>query len=56
MKKQKKFGRTLQLNKETISKLNQDKVRGGATTFCSLPCPCNQSGVSEITCNKTCWC
>ena len=57
MKNQKRFGRQLVLNKETISKLEQEdtaKVYGGRTatpsvcntycgqTACGWPCPCEQ--------------
>jgi hypothetical protein len=45
MKKQKKFNRKLKLNKATITKLEQEKVYGGATAGCGVTtpyvkCPC----------------
>jgi hypothetical protein len=53
MKKQKKFGRKLALNKETIATLNQQKVVGGRTTIVSecLACPCGQTIETEVICS-----
>lgn len=48
MKKQKKFGRKLQLNKETIATLNQDKVRGGGPS--DKICPCHTTFPTEVVC------
>jgi hypothetical protein len=45
MKKQKKFGRKLQLNKETIAKLNQKKVLAGKP-----PIPCGTTFPTEVIC------
>jgi hypothetical protein len=54
--KDKKISRKLKLNKETITKLEQKTVKGGATAYCSDPCPCNTSDFTEWqTCVKTCW-
>lgn len=36
--KNKTFPNKLKLNKETISKLDQKKILGGATLLCSNPC------------------
>jgi len=52
MKKQKKFGRKLQLNKETISKLSADHTRelvGGATVWCSYDCPSLKATKCDLT-------
>ncbi len=45
MKKQKKFGRKLQLNKETIAQLDQKKVKGGIP-----PGPCGTTFPTEAIC------
>ncbi len=53
--KDKTFSRKLKLSKETISKLDQTVILGGATIYCSDPCPCNTSDFTEWeTCVKTC--
>jgi hypothetical protein len=66
MKKQKKFGRKLALNKETIERLTQSdnkKVVGGITkpTMCGItnewmPCPCEYPDTTPPTliCTKYC--
>jgi hypothetical protein len=56
MKKQKKLGRRLKLNKQTIAQLDQDKVLGGATISCSDPCPCDNTVATEACtyCEETC--
>ena len=42
MKDKKKFARKLALNKETIAKLDQEKVHGGGTVGCTdVYCPYN---------------
>jgi hypothetical protein len=56
MKKQKKFGRKLALNKQTIARLGQEKVLGGATgivTEC-IQCPCGQTVPTETACSNAC--
>lgn len=55
MKTRKKFDRKLKLNKETIARLDQNKVRGGATAGCEptqkgSPCPCNRTIPTEVIC------
>jgi len=54
MKKQKKFGRKLQLNKETIARLDQRKVKaGGLNTVCADTIETEACGVT--ICNyQTC--
>jgi hypothetical protein len=56
MKRQKKFGRKLALNKQTIARLGQEKVLGGATgivTEC-IQCPCGQTVPTETACSNEC--
>ena len=51
--KQKKFGRKLSLNKETVARLNDQgmvKVFGGATVVSVPECCCDTSEVTNITC------
>jgi hypothetical protein len=55
MKNQKKFNRKLKLNKATIARLDQEKVRGGKTAGCKptqigSPCPCNRTIPTEVIC------
>jgi hypothetical protein len=53
MKKQKKFGRKLSLNKQTIASLGKRQVVGGATgivTEC-IACPCGQTIATEVICS-----
>ena len=57
--KHKQFGRKLNLNKETIARIGQQNILGGATALCSAPCPCltPQTAVPtviEYTCAPTC--
>jgi len=47
MKKQKKLGRKLSLNKVTIDTLNQREVIGGATALSRCPCPCEETVLTE---------
>ena len=62
MKKQKKFGRKLALNKETIAALSQKKVIGGRTEvqFTVCACPCQNTEDTDActfigdTCEGTC--
>ena len=44
--KQKKFRRKLQLNKETIARLNQEKVLAG-----NPPSPCGETIPTEVICS-----
>jgi hypothetical protein len=53
MKKETKLGRKLNINKETITNMEQSKVKGGSTAYCSNPCPCD---MSDKTFLKTCMC
>ncbi|MFC2141106.1 class I lanthipeptide [Acidobacteriota bacterium] len=51
MKQQKKFGRKLQLNKETIARLDQRKVKaGGLNTVCA------DTIETEALCDSICYC
>lgn len=57
MKKQKKFGRKLQLNKETIGRLTSDqtsKLVGGAGTY--VDCPSLKATKCELTVCLICPC
>ncbi len=48
MKSEKKIGRKLTLNKETIAKLEQDNIRGGRTDWCNSD-PCRDNTIFEQT-------
>ena len=51
MKKQKKFSRKLQLNKETITHLDQNKVHAGR-----LATVCGDTIITEALCGTVCDC
>ncbi len=52
--KNKTFSRKLLLNKETIAKLDQKEIRGGATANCTYPCPDTTDITMLPSCERTC--